>query len=215
MKEELYNQDNRESFIAAENDFFATIRHDKDQVWERIDDRLEKKKAIPFWYYSIAASFLIFVSIGIIFIQQIKEKNRQIEKLQVQLYINENKQFEAEIPVDKTEKQSNIIEVKQEKIIYRNLIITDTVVLRDTITKKVIERDTVYVQENKALYIADMPIKEEVKLYEKYYSASNQTNPAKKKNRRFIFKFGKNTNETNGLETASNEESGLITLRSK
>jgi hypothetical protein len=215
MKEEPYNQDNLESFIAAENDFFATIRHDKDQVWERIEDRLEKKKAVPFWYYSVAASFLIFVSIGIIFFQQIKEKNRQIEKLQVQLYINKNKQIEAEIPVDKTEKQLNSLEVKQEKIIYRNLIITDTIVLHDTITNKIIEKDTVYVQDNKALYIANIAIKEEGQLYEKNYAASNQKNPAKKKTRRFIFKFGKHDSETTGFETASNEESGLITLRSK
>jgi hypothetical protein len=206
MKEEQYNIE--ESFNAAENLYFASIRHNKDLVWEKIEDRMKKKKIIPYWIYYAAASILLLISMYTIFKFKLDGKNSEIASLKGKIDLQQ-----ANIQLTKIKKsvecRIDTVKILNEKIVGLPVQLFDTLVVHDTITKTLVKRDTIYIN-------SDQVKKPENNLLVQENISDNQIhdtyfkNKKKNRNRRFIFQFGKQQTENQNIELQS-----LITLGTK
>ena len=209
MKDEQYNKYIQDQVNKNEDLHFSDIRHDKNAVWERIEGRLEKKRAIPLWFYSAAATIILLVSMGFVFNQKLNSKNIEIAQLKAQLEVQQNQLAKIETKMSQPLKQIDTVEVLKEKVVYLPVKAYKEVVKHDTINHYVVKTDTVFIKE---------PVKKQllVKNEEKATIKNVEQNDiikkekAKNKTRRFVFLFGKPKQETNNQEM-----NRFVTLRSK
>lgn len=206
--EQQYNEFIREQVKINEELHYANIEQNKDDVWNRIEERLEKKKVIPLWFYSAAASFILFIGMGFIFQQKITDKNIEIAKLQAQLEAKDEKLTSINNTKYEVVKIVDTVKIVNEKIVYLPVKTYEKMIVHDTVTNMVKVTDTVYIkqQKEKSKFVVN-----DIKKEQNNQQTIVNTNPEnKKKNRRFMFLFGKPKEETNQAENAK-----LITLRTK
>ncbi len=206
--EQQYNEFIREQVKKNEEFHYADIEQNKGDVWNRIEERLEKKKVIPVWFYSAAASFILLIGLGFIFNQQIADKNIEIAKLKTQLEAKNEKLASINTTNYEVVKIVDTVKIVNEKIVYLPVKTYEKLIVHDTITNMVKVTDTVYVnqQKNKAKFIVN-----DIKKEQNNQQILVNTNTVKKnKNRKFMFFFGKAKEESNRAENAR-----LITLRTK
>ncbi len=117
-----------------------------EKVWNRVEEKLDKeddKKAIPYWkIIGIAASLLLFFSLGYQFIQS----DKLPQKPQNNVVVEESKDnMPGYLPekVIVTTEQNPIIEKDAEKILQKQISAQSDVALNDTIGKKYINYETV------------------------------------------------------------------------
>ena len=186
MNEEQYNSFIKKQLEEHEDAFFFDIAQDKDKTWDFIEYRLEKKRIIPFWFYYAAAFLILLLGIGFLFNQEINHKNTEIAQLDKKLIELENKSSNETIKIIEKTDTVNVI---REKIIYVQSIKHDTVVKFDTVTKQLIQIDTVFIKEEAIELIAESKISNtNIAIDNEPEEEANQIK--KKKNRRFIFHFG-------------------------
>jgi hypothetical protein len=190
MKEGQYHRFDQDSLNAAEDQYFANIRHDKELVWERIEESLTKKKIIPLWIYYAAASILMLIGIGTLFMYQLDKKNEEIARLKYHFKTLQAQKQDLEI-VQNTEYKIDTILIHHEKLVSEPVTCRDTLVVHDTIRQMMVRNDTVYMKQAQQEGIAgnNFLASEEVKT-----NPSIGTNPKSKRKRgerRFIFQFGK------------------------
>jgi len=215
MNDEQYNKLIERQLRKNEDAYFADIERNKDLVWNRIEERMEKKKVIPLWIYFAAASVFLLFSIEFFFNKKIKFKDGEIYRLNVQIESQKKQIAKIKEPSYNTDNKQITIIKEHEQIVYLQKQSIDTIVLHDTITNLVIKNDTVFVQENNLEEIADNEIIKENNLAENKVITTDKGLPKKNKSRRFIFLFGKLNNNAQELNASSNETQSLITLRSK
>lgn len=206
MKDEQYN--NEESLDAAENQYFASIKHNKDLVWERIDERMKKKKIIPFWIYYAAASIILLIGMYTIFKFKLDDKNNEIAGLINRIELQQSNNQLTKI-VKSVKLKIDTVKILNEKIVGIPVQLFDTLVVHDTITKTLFKKDTIYIN-------SDITQKPEKNLLVQDKISDNQindtyfSNKKKKRNRRFIFQLGKQQTENQNIELQS-----LISLGTK
>jgi hypothetical protein len=186
MNEEQYNSLIKKQLEEHEDAFFSDIAQNRERTWDLIEYRLEKKRIIPLWFYYAAASLILLLGIGFLFKQEINLKNTEIVQLDKKLVELENRTVNGTIKIVEKTDTVNII---SEKIIYVQLIKHDTVVKFDTITKLLTRVDTVFIKDEASELIAENenPNTNNTVNHER----TDETEPIKKrKNRRFIFRFG-------------------------
>jgi len=203
MKEEQ-SENLKEDIKSAENQYFANIKHDKDQVWDRIEKRLKKNKTIPFWIYYAAASILLVLSMGFVFNQSILSKNKEIAELKLKFESRDKNAILIQYPRYKHFKLDTIQTVK-ERLVQVPVNLHDTLYIYDTIQNIVVQMDTVYIRERKK----EDKLMVENQIQDNKY-LENGTDLKKKRNRRFIIQFGKPK-----TETTNTEQQSLLTLRTK
>lgn len=207
MKDEQYNKYDQDRLNAAENQYFANIEHDKDSTWERIEERLKKKTVIPIWIYFAAASILLILGISFIFNQSLNHKNNEIAELKLKYEIQKSSNNNPK-SIKYQHINSDTVKIVQEKIVQIPVSSRDTLIIYDTISKIMVQKDTIFIREK------NTGSKNEKKVLVSNKTFENQNivnvNIKKKKERRFIFHFGKPKNES-----SNNEEPGLFTLRTK
>jgi hypothetical protein len=209
MKDGQFNNYSQENIDVAENLYFANIQHDKDLVWDRIENRLKKKKIIPLWYYYAAASVIIILCFSWFFHMSIEKKNNEIAQLKKGLESNSKNQKMVE-KIVYLEPKIDTVKIINEKVSHVIINKYDTVLVRDTVPTFIVKKDTIYIKEKnegnkmdkKALVI------NEYTENQKY--TSNNISQKKKKEKRFIFKFGKTS-----TESSANEPQSLLTLKTK
>jgi hypothetical protein len=206
MKEEQYNIE--ESLNAAENQYFANIKHNKDLVWERIDERMKKKKIIPFWIYYAAASILLLIGMYTIFKFKLDGKNNEIAGLKNRIELQQSNIQLTKI-TESVKWKIDTVKILNEKIVGIPVQLFDTLIVHDTITKTLVKNDTIYIN-------SDNTQKPEKNLLVQDKISDNQINDTyfkdkkKKRNRRFIFQFGKQQTENQNIELQN-----LISLGTK
>ncbi|NJO93100.1 MAG: hypothetical protein HC831_32170 [Chloroflexia bacterium] len=210
MKDEQYNQYIREQVKNSEDLHYSDIENNKNDVWNRIEGRLEKKKVIPIWIYAVAASIILLISFGFMFNQKITNKNYEIALLKAQLQSKDAELAAISRTNYEVVKIIDTVKIVNEKVVYMPVKSYEKVVVHDTITNLVKLTDTIYInkQKEKAKYVVNDIKKEEEQNNQQ--ELVNSTPVKKKKNRRFIFLFGKSKEETN-----YDENERLITLRTK
>jgi prefoldin subunit 5 len=209
MKDEQYNQYIREQVKNSEDLYYSDIENNKEDVWDRIEERLEKKKVIPIWIYIAAASIILLISFGFMFNQKITNKNHEIALLKAQLQAKDVELSSISKTNYEVVKIIDTVKIVNEKVVYLPVKAYEKVVVHDTITNMVKVTDTVYIknQKEKAKFVVN-DINKEGQNNQQMLVNSNPIK--KKKNRRFVFLFGKPKEETNQAENAR-----LITLRTK
>ena len=206
--EQQYNEFIQKQVKNSEELHYADIEHNKDQLWSRIEERLKKKKVIPLWFYSAAASFVLLMGLGLVFNQKILNKNIEIEKLQAELDAKNEKIATISNTSYEVVKIVDTVKIVNEKIVYLPVKSYEKVIVHDTIINTLKVTDTVYIHQQKE--VAKFVVNDENEEQNNQQITVN-TNPVKKKkNRRFIFLFGKQKEETHQTENTR-----LITLRTK
>ncbi len=207
MKDEQYNQYIREQIKNSGDLHYSDIENNKDDVWDRIEERLKKKKVVPIWIYA-AASIILLISIGFIFNQKITNKNHEIALLKAQLQAKNAELTSISRTNYKVVKIIDTVKIVNEKVVYLPVKAYEQVIVHDTITNMVKVTDTVYVknQKEKARFVKNDVTEED----NNQQILVNSGPIKKKKNRRFVFLFGKPKEENNPAENAR-----LITLRTK
>ncbi len=121
----------------AENDFFKNIDSNSSELWNRIEGELKKKKIIPIWIYSIAASFTLFLLLGFASLYIIDNKNEQIVKL-------ENNIEQILKQQNKVKVQTKYIKNTDTIFISKNIIKPIKTIKYKTVLKTIKETDTIY-----------------------------------------------------------------------
>ena len=207
MNDEQYNNLIKKELEENEGVFFSDIEHNRNRTWNLIEHRLEKKRIIPLWFYYAAASIILLFSVGFLFKQEINLKNTEIAQLDKKLIELENRTINETIKIIK---KTDTINLVREKIVYVQSVKHDTIVSFDTITQLVTQIDTVFIKEETFELIAENEISKLNNLV--YYSDNTTSNQIKKKkNRRFVFRFGRPvSNNGNKVKTEP-----LISLRTE
>jgi len=215
MSDEQYNKLINKQLQESEEVYFADIENDKELVWDRIEVRLSERKAIPFWIYSAAAAVLLIMGLGFIFNLQLRYKNNEISKLQLQLKTQQSLLKRIQLPVYYAVNYTDTINKWHKNFIYSTVQTKDTIFYHDTITNLVNLTDTVFIKENEVKQIADNVIKEEKEFNDNKVITENQKLKKKARNRRFIILFGKPDNDSQEYSSTDYETQRLITLKSK
>lgn len=210
MKDEQYNEYIRRQLKENEEKHFSEVGHNKNAVWEQIDERLKKKTVIPLWFYSAAAFIILMVGLGFIFSQQLNNKEQEIGYLKEQLEKQQN-----EIAQIKTIDKQVIIRkdtavIEQKEIVYIPVKTRETIIKHDTVIKFVKVTDTIFIKENTPSLIAESEDKDELKLADNKAITINNESKQNKKRNRFIFLFGRPKTDVHPYESER-----LITLKTK
>jgi len=207
MKEGQFSNYSHQDIDNAENQYFENIKHDKDLVWERIEVRLKKRKIIPLWFYYAAASILIMLSMGTIFKYKLDDKNQEIAALKNPLYthmsINQATKIEKYI-----EWKTDTIKIINQKIVSIPVQTTDTLFVHDTITCFLVKNDTIYINKLEKKTEKNLLVQENIS--DNQIVEQNSITKKKKRNKRFVFQFGKSQTESLNIEPQS-----LISLKTK
>ena len=190
MNDEQYNSLIKKQLEENEETFFSDVEYNKNRTWNLIEHRLEKKKIIPLWFYYAAAFLILLFGISFLFRYEIKNKNTEIAQLNKKLIELENKNS---IETIKIIEKTDTVNVINEKIVYVQSVKHDTIVKFDTITKMLTQTDTVFIKEEAFELIAENEISDTNTIVNNLLT--EETNQIKKKkNRRFIFRFGTSKN---------------------
>ncbi len=186
MNDEQYNSLIKQQLEEHEDAFFSDIAQNKERTWDLIEYRLKKKRIIPLWLYYAAAFFILLLGIGFLFKQEINLKNTEIAQLDKKLIALENRTINETIRIIKKTDTVNVI---SEKIVYVQSVKHDTVVKFDTITKLLTQTDTVFIKDEASGLIAENEISNINNMLKQ--EGTDEIEPTKRrKNRRFIFRFG-------------------------
>lgn len=213
MKDGQYNDYIKKQIENNEDAYYSQVVDDKQSTWDRIEERLETKKVIPLWVYSVAASVLILIGLVFVFNQRLNSKNVEIARLEALLEASKN-QVAGQTPAfakNQVVKLVDTVKIVQERIVYVPQQVLDTIVLHDTVNHVVTVKDTVFVNKKEPKLFVKNNV-EETKKQAKNPNAVVSKVALKKKRKmgRFIFLFGKPKNEQ-----YSEEAQRLITLRTK
>jgi hypothetical protein len=204
MKEVQFNQ---KDFNKAEEQYFRNIMHNKDMAWERIEERLKKRKIIPIWIYYAAASIFLVFGISIFYSQSLNRKNQEIAQLKLKF---ETQKFDT-INTEVFKHQHNNIDtvkIVQEKIVQIPVNLRDTLIIYDTISKIMVQKDTIFIKEKNTGHKNENKVLVSNNVLENQVIEGN--NVKKKREKRFIIRFGKPK-----IESSDKEEPSLFTLRTK
>lgn len=207
MNDEQYNSLIKRELDENEDAFFSDIAQNKDRPWDLIEYRLEKKRIIPLWLYYAAAFLILLLGIGFLFNQEMKLKNMEVAQLNEKLIEFKNRASNEKIKIIEKTDTVNVI---SEKIVYVQSVKHDTVMKFDTITKLLTQIDTVFIKEEAFELIAENEISNTNNTVN-YELTEVADQIKKKKNRRFVFRFGRPaSNNGNKVKTEP-----LISLRAE
>lgn len=84
-------------------------------AWEKIEGTLEKKKKVPFFWLSTAASIIVILTAGALYINQANKSGSDIEQLQANKEVSkkESKNQEISVPEKKTENNEDQVQEKE------------------------------------------------------------------------------------------------------
>jgi len=190
MNDEQYNKLIKRGLEENEEVFFSDIEHNKNRSWNLIEHRLEKKKIIPIWFYSAAASIILLFGIGFWFNYKIELKNESIAVLNNQII--ELKQ-ENNKEIIKFVERTDTIKLTKDKLVYVPVIKYNTIVKYDTIFQQIIQTDTIFIKEKLPELIAENEISDN-SINRQNINSNIQLKTKKK--RRFVFRFGMFGNNT-------------------
>lgn len=211
MKNEQYNEFIQKQLDDNEERYFADIEHNKNAVWEKIEERLEKKKIIPLWFYSIAALILLLVGFGFIFYLQLERKDRQIFYLQSQLSMQQNELSRLKMSDNQVITKIDTVRVEHKAIVYVPVKMKEKIIEYDTITSVVKVTDTVFIKEQAPALLAEKENEKDAYLVDNNIVNVNELTKKKNRVRRFIFLFGRPKTE----RQPDYESERLFTLKSK
>jgi len=204
--EQQYNEFIKKQVKNSEDLHFSDIEQNKENVWDRIETRMEKKKVIPLWFYAAVASIILLIGLGSIFNQKLTNKNIEIASLKDELEVKDSRLAKIDETKYKVMKLIDTVKIVNEKVVYLPVKSYEKVVICDTVTNVVKVIDTVYVHRKEEAKFVVNDIEED----NNQQITVNSNRVKKKKNRRFVFLFGKPKEETNRSDNAR-----LITLRTK
>lgn len=211
MKNEQYNEFIQKQLDDNEERYFADIEHNKNAVWEKIEERLEKKKIIPLWFYSIAALILLLVGFGFIFYLQLERKDRQIFYLQSQLSMQQNELSRLKMSDNQVITKIDTVRVEHKAIVYVPVKMKEKIIEYDTITSVVKVTDTVFIKEQAPALLAEKENEKDAYLVDNNIVNVNELTKKKNRVRRFIFLFGRPKTD----REQDHESERLFTLKSK
>ena len=147
--EQQYNEFIKEQIKNSEGLHYADIEQNKEEIWKRIEARMEKKKVIPLWFYSAAASIILLIGLGFIFNQRISDKNIEIARLKAELEVKDSRLANMKEVNYKVIKLVDTVKIVNEKTVYLPVKSYEKVIVHDTITNLVKVTDTVFIKEEK------------------------------------------------------------------
>lgn len=208
MKDEQYNDYIKQQLKNSEEKHFSKIEHNQKDVWNRIDERLEKKKVIPLWIYSTAASIILLLSITFLFNKQVNKRNIEIAKLQTLVEIQNKQLNKLENNDIQVVKVVDTVKIVQEKLVYVPVKSIDTLVLRDTINQLVKLVDTVFINKPEENILAANNSNTNLNSKSKESTPNISTKKTRKKKRSLVFLIGNQRNKS-----AKSETNHLVSLR--
>jgi len=211
MKDKQYNDYIKQELQKHEEVYFAEIEHDKNAVWERIDEHLTKKKIIPLWFYTAAALILLLLGFGFIFYLQLERKDKQIFYLQAQLNEQQNEISRLKLSDNQIITKIDTVRVEHNAIVYVPVKMKEKIIEYDTITSIVKVMDTVFIKEKAPVLLAEKENEADAYLVDNNTVNVNELTKKKNRVRRFIFLFGRPKTE----REPDYESERLITLKSK